>query len=137
MNRVAINHRLLIDQSPDLVTIRTNVLLTQHVSSMTYSNDVFYWINNGVAVAEEYNANDHKYVQNAYLPKTNEEYTDMVLYGVTTQPIPQPRAPVQHLQVLFDSSSAHVHWQPPPNIPQRGISIELISAMLASHDYFL
>lgn len=104
------------------MSIRTSVLHTQHVSSMTYSNDVFYWINNGVAVAEEYNVNDHKYVQNEYLPKSNEKYTDIVLYGVTTQPIPVPRAPVQHLQVLFDSHSAHVHWQPPPNIPQRGIS---------------
>ena len=100
--------------------IRSNVSHSQQATSMTYFDDIFYWINDGFAVAEEKDIQDQKYVQNQYWPRINDVFTGLLLYGATTQPIPLPRAPVQHLQVLFGSDSAHVHWQSPPNIPHRG-----------------
>lgn len=106
--------------SLESTVIRSNVSHSQQATSMTYFDDIFYWINDGFAVAEEKDIQDQKYVQNQYWPKINDVFTGLLLYGATTQPIPLPRAPVQHLQVLFGANSAHVHWQSPPNIPHRG-----------------
>lgn len=99
--------------------IRHSMALVDDVSSLTYLDGVFYWINKGHSVYEEVDSFGNFYANN-FAPVAHSRHTCLVLCDSRSQPIPIPLTPIRNLQALFGSNSAHIKWDPPLPIAQRG-----------------
>ena len=108
----------LLSAMPSTV-VRHSMSLADDVSSLTYLDGVFYWINNGHSVFEEVDTLGNFYANN-FSPMANSRHTALVLCDIRSQPIPIPLTPIRNLQALFGSNSAHIKWDPPSPIAQRG-----------------
>ena len=88
-------------------------------NSLSFVDGVFYWINDGHLVFEESDFSGAIHV-NTYEPKPSSFHSSLMTCDLRNQPIPIPSTPVRNLQVLFSTKSAHIKWDPPTLISQKG-----------------
>lgn len=107
------------ESSGPTTTVRHLTALEENVSSLAYLDEVFYWIQDGHSFYEEVDTVGNLYVNNL-APMAESRHTALVVCDIKSQPIPIPLTPIRQLQALFGSNSAHIKWDAPAPVAQRG-----------------
>lgn len=109
---------MLLNRSLPTV-VRHSMSQADEATDLIFTEESFYWVNKGDSIFEEIDDNGNIHV-NKFEARPGSKHNSLVLSDVKAQPVPLPLGAVQNLQVLLDSESGRLKWDPPLTVRQQG-----------------